>query len=35
MYQFDFISVVVGYICGILLYSSMSHIMYLDNNDED
>jgi hypothetical protein len=34
MYQFDFISVAFGYICGIVLYASMSNIMYMEENDE-
>ena len=35
MYQFDFISVAFGYIVGILLSASMSHIMYMEENDEN
>lgn len=35
MYQFDFVSVAFGYICGIVLYASMSNIMYMETNDED
>ena len=34
MYQFDFISVAFGYICGIVLYASMSNSMYMEENDE-
>ena len=34
MYQFDFISVAFGYISGIILYASMSNIMYMEENDE-
>ena len=34
MYQFDFISVAFGYIVGILLSASMSHIMYMEENNE-
>jgi hypothetical protein len=34
MYQFDFISVAFGYIVGILLSASMSHIMCMEENDE-
>jgi hypothetical protein len=35
MYQFDFISVAFGYILGIILYASMSNIMYMEENDEN
>ena len=35
MYQFDFISVALGYISGIILYASMSNIMYMEENDEN
>ena len=34
MYQFDFVSVAFGYICGIVLYANMSNIMYMENDDE-
>lgn len=34
MYQFDFISVALGYICGIILYASMSNIMYMEESDD-
>lgn len=35
MYQLDFVSVAFGYICGIVLYASMSNIMYMENDDEN
>ena len=35
MYQLDFVSVSFGYICGIILYASMSNIMYMEENNED
>jgi len=35
MYQFDFISVAFGYIVGILLSATMSHIMHMEENDEN
>ena len=35
MYQFDFISVAFGYIVCIILYASMSNIMYMEENDEN
>jgi hypothetical protein len=35
MYQFDFISVAFGYIVGIILYASMSNIMYMEESDEN
>ena len=35
MYQFDFISVAFGYTVGIILYASMSNIMYMEENDEN
>ena len=35
MYQLDFVSVAFGYICGIILYASMSNIMYMEENNED
>ena len=34
MYQFDFISVAFGYTVGILLYASMSNIMYMEESDD-
>jgi hypothetical protein len=34
MYTLDFVSVAFGYIVGILLYASMSNIMYMENHDE-
>lgn len=34
MYEFDFVSIAFGYICGILLYASVSHIMYMEKDDE-
>jgi hypothetical protein len=35
MYEIDFISVAFGYICGIVLYASVSNIMYMEENDEN
>jgi hypothetical protein len=35
MHQFDFISVAFGYIAGIILYASMSNVMYMEENDEN
>ena len=35
MYEFDFISVVVGYVAGVLLCYSTTHIMFVENNNED
>lgn len=35
MYQFDLVSIALGYVCGIVLYASMSNIMYMENDDEN
>lgn len=35
MYDFDFVSVVVGYIVGVLLCYSTQHILFLETNDEN
>ena len=34
MYEFDFVSVVVGYICGVLLAHSTTHLFFVEKNDE-
>ena len=34
MYELDFISVVVGYICGVLLCYSTQHILFMETHDE-
>lgn len=34
MHQFDFISIIFGYICGIILYASVSNTMYMERIDE-
>lgn len=34
MYEFDFVSVVTGYIVGVLLCYSTTHIIFMDHNDE-
>ena len=35
MYEFDFVSVVVGYILGVLLYNSVGNILFLEKDYED
>ena len=32
MYEFDFVSVVVGYILGVLLYNSVGNILFLEKD---
>lgn len=34
MYELDFVSVVVGYVLGVLLYHSVQHILFVETNDE-
>lgn len=34
MYGLDFVSVVVGYVIGIVLCYSTVHVMFLETNDE-
>jgi hypothetical protein len=34
MYEFDFVSVVVGYICGVLLVYSTQHLFFVETDDE-
>lgn len=34
MYDFDFVSVVVGYIVGVVLCYSTQHILFVETNDE-
>ena len=35
MYEFDFVSVVAGYILGVLLYNSIGNILFLEKDHED
>lgn len=34
MYEIDFVSVVIGYIFGVLLAHSTSHLFFVETNDE-
>jgi hypothetical protein len=34
MYEFDFVSVVCGYILGVLLAYSTTHILFVETDDE-
>lgn len=34
MYGLDFVSVVVGYILGVVLCYSIQHILFVETNDE-
>jgi|688.fasta_scaffold269787_3 hypothetical protein len=35
MYEFDFVSVVCGYILGVLLCYSTTHILFVETDNED
>lgn len=35
MYEFDFVSVVAGYILGVLLYNSIGNLLFVEKDHED
>jgi hypothetical protein len=34
MYEFDFVSVVFGYVAGVLLCYSITHVIFVEKDDE-
>lgn len=34
MYDFDFVSIVVGYIVGVVLSFNTAHLLFVENADE-
>jgi hypothetical protein len=35
MYEIDFVSVVIGYVLGVLLYDSIGNLLFVEKNNED
>jgi hypothetical protein len=35
MYEIDFVSAVIGYILGVILYNSLGNLLFVETNNED